>query len=318
MPRNPTTAAPATPRPRTSQTRARVNAVARTGYRPRLLLALAVAAGLAMLAPYVKSWFPNLAVLEEFQFSTRDIDITPPNRWVPPDLVAQVVRRGGLPERVSLLEPELVRRVAEAFADDPWVARVVRVAISRNRGIEAELEYRVPVLMVETARGVYPVDVDAVLLPPGDFSESDARMFPLLRNVKTQPGGAAGTPWGDNVVLGGARLAAALAPEQDLARYWDRFQLASIEAPVPKNAQPQLEDLAYELATRGGTRIVWGRPPGGDDLEPSPAQKLGRLEQYLTNYGSFEAPHGPYRIDIRHFEVIEVSTLDDAPPPRRR
>jgi hypothetical protein len=281
-------------------------------------LALALAGGLVMLAPYVRNWFPDPAGLDEFQFRARAIGVNPPNRWVPPDLVEQVVRRGELPERVSLLEPDLVRRVAEAFADDPWVARVVRVTVSRKSGIEAELEYRVPVLMVETARGVYPVDVEAVLLPPSDFSESDLKRFPLLRNVKTQPAGPAGTPWGDNVVLGGAKLAVALAPEQDLAGYWDRFQLASIVAPVPKNANARLEELAYELATRGGTRIIWGRPPGGDDLEPSPAQKLGRLEQYLSNYGSFEAPHGPYRIDIRHFDVIEVSALGDPPEPRRR
>ena len=318
MPRSPTTPAAATPRSRSPEPRAAARGPARSWYRPRLLLVLAIAAGAVILAPYVRQWFPDPVALEEFQYRARDIRITPPNRWVPPDLVEQVVRRAEFSEQISLLEPDLVRRVATAFAGHPWVARVVRVSVSRSGGIEAELEYRLPVLMVETARGLYPVDADAVLLPPTDFSESDLLRFPQLRNVKTQPAGPAGTPWGDVVVLGGAKLAVALSPDQDLARYWDRFQLAAIEAPLPRVANPRLEDLAYELATRGGTRIVWGRPPGGDDLEPSPAQKLGRLEQYLSNYGSFEAPHGPYRIDIRHFDVIEVSALSDPSEPRRR
>jgi hypothetical protein len=128
----------------------------------------------------------------------------------------------------------------------------------------------------------------------------------------TQPAGPAGVAWGDIVVVGGARLADRIAPGHDLTRYWDRYQLEAIEAPRRGKTDADLADLTYELMTRGGSRIVWGRPPGGDELEPPPSQKLARLDEYLSRYGNFEAPHGPYRIDIRHFEVIEVGTLSGA------
>jgi hypothetical protein len=286
-------------------------------YRPRVLILLAIVAGAVVLSPYARDWLPDLSALAEYQVDARSIQVTPPNRWVPDDLAGQVIRQAELPEQLSLLDDGLAEKLAAAFADHPWVARVVQVRTSRETGISVDLEYRTPVLMVETGRGAYPVDVEGVLLPPADFSVAEARRFPHLRNVKSQPAGPAGVPWGDVIVVGAARLATTLAPGQDLSRYWDRFQLEAIEAPVPGQAEPQLAELNYELVTRGGSRIVWGRPPGGDELEPPPAQKLGRLEQYLSRYGSFEAPDGPYRIDIRHFEVIEVGSLSETKPRTR-
>jgi hypothetical protein len=287
-------------------------------YRPQTLFLLAICVAVIVLYPYARNWLPDPEALPDYRVPARDIHVSTPNRWVPQDLVTQVVRHAALPEHLSLLDGDLVARLAAAFAEHPWVARVVSVRASRDAGIVVDLEYRAPVLMVETTRGAYPVDLAGVLLPPADFSAAEVGRFPHLRNVRTQPAGPAGVPWGDIVVLGGARLANTVAPGQDLTRYWDRFQLEAIEAPHPGQAHADLADLTYELLTRGGSRIVWGRPPGSDDLEPPPSQKLARLEQYLSRYGSFDAPHGPYRIDIRHFEVIEVGSLPDAAAPRGR
>lgn len=284
----------------------------RSWYRPQILLLLAIFGAVAVLHPYVRDWLPDPGASPDYQFTAREMHVTPPNRWVPRDLVEQVVRRAGLPDQFSLLDDGLVAKLAAAFEAHPWVSRVVQVRASRETGIVVDLEYRVPVMMVDTIRGAYPVDVAGVLLPPADFSDSEAARFPHLQNVKSNPAGPAGVAWGDVIVIGGARLAATLAPEQNLSRYWDRFQLEAIVAPRPGRADAALADLTYELRTRGQSRIVWGRPPGGDELEPPPSQKLARLEQYLSRYGSFDAPHGPYRIDIRHFEVIEVGSLPEA------
>ncbi len=286
----------------------------RRWYRPRVLMLLAVGLGVAILRPYIAPHLPDLAEQPDYQFATRDVRITKPNRWVPQDLVEQAVQRAGLPETVSLLDESLVEDMGRALAAHPWVSRVVRVRKSRS-GVTADLEYRTPVMMVETRRGVYPVDLQGILLPPADFGVTDVARLPLVRNVQSLPDGPAGTPWNDEIVRGAARLAAALAPDQDLTRYWTRFSLTSIVAPAREKADASLADLAYELATRGGSRIVWGRAPGVDQLEPSVDQKLGRLEQYLASYGSFDQPHGAFRIDIRHFEVISRQPLGES---RRR
>jgi hypothetical protein len=183
-------------------------------------------------------------------------------------------------------------------------------------GVVAEVEYRMPVLLIESRTGMYPVDRDSTLLPPMDFAVSDLNRFPRLKGVPTTPAGPAGTVWGDAVVLGAARLAEVLAPDGDLSVYWDRFQLESIEAPARTTATITLDEVSYELVTRGRSRIVWGRAPGADDLEPSVAQKLGRLESYFTSHGGFESQGSPNRIDIRQFDTTEVTSL--APPPGTR
>ncbi|MBL8852072.1 MAG: hypothetical protein JNG89_20535, partial [Planctomycetaceae bacterium] len=239
------------------------------------------------------------------------------NRWVPRDFIQRHVDHERLPAEVSLLESGLAQRVAVALAADPWVEDVVSVCVTRT-GITADLKYRTPVLLIEGRTGMYPVDRNSTLLPPMDFAVSDLNRFPRLTGVATTPDGPAGTVWNDTIVLGGARLAEILAPDGDMQIYWDRFQLEAIAAPPRTAATLTLADVSYELVTRGQSRIVWGRAPGADDLEPSVAQKLGRLESYFSSHGSFESHGNPNRIDIRPFEMIDVSSLADPADLRRR
>lgn len=282
--------------------------VRKTLFQPRVLIALALAMAALVLGPSLRDWLPVLDDLPEYRFAMERTRVTAPHRWAPRDLVRQLVEDDKLPPEVSLLQGGLAEEVASALAGHPWVKQVVAVRVSRS-GVTAELEYRIPVLMVEARAGMYPVDRDGTLLPPLDFAASDVRRFPVVRNIRTLPAGPAGASWGDPVVLGAARLADVLAPDQDLSLYWERFQLESIEAPQRTTAEVALQDLCFELLTRGKSRIVWGRPPGADDLEPTVAQKLGRLESYLSSHGSFESPRGPNRIDIRQFDTIEVTSL---------
>lgn len=288
--------------------------VRKTLFQPRVLIALAIVGAALLLTPYVRQWLPILDELPEYRFDATRLQVSAPNRWVPRGFVKQLVDEGRLPAEVSLLEPELAERVAAALSANPWVKEVAAVRVTRG-GIAADLKYRVPVLMVETRTGMYPVDRDSRLLPPRDFAVTDLQRFPKLVNVPTTPAGPAGTEWGDAVVLGAARLAEHLAPDGDLSIYWERFQLVSIEVPARTGAPMTLNDVVYELVTRGRSRIIWGRAPGADDLEPTVAQKLGRLDNYHSSHGGFESQGSPNRIDIRGFETIGVSELE---PVRRR
>jgi len=156
---------------------------------------------------------------------------------------------------------------------------------------------------------MYAVDGEGVLLPPEDFRAEDIRRFPLARNVSTLPRVGAGDVWSDPAVLGAARLAALLTPQQDETDPWRSLGLAAILLPQspPNGGQP----LTYELQTTGGSRIIWGHAPGGDSLEPSPDQKLARLVYYREQCGGFETAQGPTRIDIRDIEVIYAGALTE-------
>jgi hypothetical protein len=70
--------------------------------------------------------------------------------------------------------------------------------------------------------------------------------------------------------------------------------------------------VLLELESTGGSRIQWGRMPGSTypgELEAT--QKVGRLDQYLREFGSYHLPQGPYAIDIRHWQEITRKPLAD-------
>ena len=170
--------------------------------------------------------------------------------------------------------------------------------------IEVELTFRSPAAMVAVPDGLYPIDAKGILLPPIDFSVADARLYPVIRGVQSPPPSAEGTRWRDPAVIGAAQLAELLRPN------WKKLNLAAIRLPHKKRPLIQPEDLTFDLETRGGSLIRWGRAPASDHPgELTPQQKIGRMQKYLADFGSFDAPHGPYEIDIRHWQEISRRPL---------
>ncbi|MEZ6056844.1 MAG: hypothetical protein R3C01_09065 [Planctomycetaceae bacterium] len=281
-----------------------------TIYRPAVLLPLALIGAGLVLTPYLSAWIPSLNGRPEYVTSVEAIRISPPNRWVPDDFVERTVRTAGYTTELSLLDEKLVHRLGQAFAADPWVKELQRIRMHRDGRIEVELTYRHPVLMVQAGTGTYAVDVDGVLLPPGDFSPEETVQFPLAVNARSLPQGAAGRAWGDPAIVGAAQLASILAPEQDLSRHWTPLHLRAIHIPTPTTATRDLKSIDYELLTTGGSRILWGRVPGADDLEPPASTKLQKLEFYLSQYGQYEQPNGVCQIDVRPFDVVSSRPLD--------
>ncbi|MFG0295772.1 MAG: hypothetical protein ACF8PG_07680 [Maioricimonas sp. JB045] len=306
-------------KPRTKQRKpanpsrfARLGSFLVASYRPKAIFLLAVSVAAGFFAPYLIRHLPRLDSSPEYALRADDIVVSAPHDWIPEGFVASVLESADISEDQSLLDENLARNLAEAFAREAWVEEVRRVEIGRDRKVRIDLKYRFPTLMVETTRGDYPVDASGILLPPEDFQPVDRHRFPRVRNIRTLPQGAPGTAWRDPAVTGAARLASYLAPRGDMDR-WKRFELAAIVAPEDVDSSASPDRLAFELITLGGRRIAWGHAPGADSLEPSPDQKVGRLEEYLRRLGSFEEPQGPYLIDIRHFDAtISLQRIDQA------
>lgn len=298
----------------------RVTRFRRFLFRPRVLLFVAGVVSATVVVPMLRERLPDLRRAPDYRVGLADIHITEPPRWVPHDLVEQVLKQAGLSaERLSLLDDDLTPTLHEAFRRHPWVAAVVRVRKSRPRRVDVDLVYRRPVAMVAVQGGMYPVDADGTLLPPTDFSLSDTGRYPQIRNVPSPPQGPAGTNWGDLAVLGAARLADALLQSPPgKPSYWKTLHLAAIRVPDGAGEQAALEELSFDLLTEGGSRIVWGRAPGsGHPGELSVEQKIGRLEKYLADFGSFDHPC-PYEIDIRHWQEISRRPLSAADALPRR
>ncbi|MGE5193069.1 MAG: cell division protein FtsQ/DivIB [Deltaproteobacteria bacterium] len=273
-------------------------------YRPVTVASAAAVVVAGLFLPRLKGLLPDLEQRSEYRLTATQIEITAPPHWVPHDLVSQVVERADLPEELSLLDENLVGEVAEAFRLSPWVEEVVSVSKSFPARVSVVLSYRRPVAMVEVKQGHYPIDAHGVLLPPQEFSVADTRAYPTITGVVSTPQGAAGTEWGDPVVEEAAQLAA------ELACFWKTLGLTAIVCPRAAESHARIDEGVFLLEARGGTRIIWGHAPGTDHPgELSTKQKIGRLEEYVKRFGGFDRPHGPYRIDIRHWRDISRTPL---------
>ena len=269
-------------------------------FQPAMLFRASLVAGVCALWPYVAQKLPSLEGRPEYQISFTQIQVSPlPKHPVPQNLVEQVAEQSGVPSKVSLLSESLTSDIAAAFRRHPWVAKVVRVQKSFPAAVTVELEYRQPVLMAQVPGGRIPVDINGVLLPTADFSASDTNRFPVVQYTGAKPKIRPGAIWNEPNIVAAARLANLLGEK------WKPLKLEAIV--IPQLAEPSTDpkDILLELTGIGGSRIVWGRAPGSDhpgELEPT--QKIRRLEKYLADYGDYAQPHGPYEIDIRHWQEI--------------
>ncbi len=274
-------------------------------FRPARLAKLALVVGVVTLLPYLIQRLPRLAARPEYRLATKQIRIVPaPESPVPGNLLDQVREQAKLPRELSLLDDKLAADLARAFARHPWIAKVVSVRKSHPATVTVEVQYRAPVGMVEVKGGRFPIDASGVVLPPGDFTAADLKRYPTIQGLTPSHSVRPGVAWKDPSLLAAARLAELLAPK------WSELHLESIV--VPNRSEPVIDSskIVLELRASGGSKIIWGRAPGTKHPgELTTAQKIGRLEKYLSEFGGFDRPNGPYEIDIRHWQEISRRPL---------
>jgi len=247
----------------------------------------------------------------EYRVGPEQIEITRLPGWIHSDVRAEVLRDPTLDGTLSLMDDDLTERIAKAFAAHPWVAKVGSVTKEYPALVKVSLVYRRPVCMVEVTDGVYAVDVEGVVLPSEDFSPVEAARFPRLSGIGRKPTGPAGARWGDTRVVGGAEIAAALGP------VWDAMRLYRV---VPLDADPtalnaggnsgrRTVEPIFAIYTRSGAQIIWGYAPGANMMgEPTPAEKVARLQQYLAEHDTFDVVGGRQQpLDVRAMKKATTS-----------
>ncbi len=247
---------------------------------------------------------PLIAESEHYLLDPRAITITPVPTWIRADIRAEVVRNASLDDEVSILDPALARRVADAFEFHPWIDEVVRVTKHAGPRIDVEIIYRKPVAMVDVADAaeLAPIDSRGARLPLADFTPQERQRYPRISGIATLP--LVGQRWDDPAALGAAQLASVLSD------VWHPWQLALIRPTKSPSAAGQFsqQDIAatidrypiYEIVTHDGTRIIWGHAPQAPiGREPSVAEKLARLADYAKTHGGLGggAASGARRIE---------------------
>jgi len=275
-------------------------------FQPKLLLWIGLGGVAFVVGPSLEQFLPDLSRRDEYRMSTRELQIPTPPRWVPVTILDQVIENGDLPEHVSVLDTGLAERIANALQKHPWVRGEVQVHITVPARIEVNFEYRKPVAMVELVDGFYAVDDAGVLLPPRDFPPSEVKAYPRITGIHTTPTGGVGSTWGDERVVGASRIAIALAP------WWQEWNLNAIVVPERQQDRQIYSELEFVVTTEGGSRIIWGRPPGNDHpLEIADEEKIKRLQKFLKLSQQGESLLEPWEVNINHLMEITYRPLPE-------
>lgn len=270
-------------------------------------LALVLAAGYGCHLAW-QHYLPVIARHPQFQIAAENVRITRPPAWIRADVKTEVLRDSGLLGHLSVIDDhhKLQQRVRDAFAFHPWVAHVGRITVNLPASLDVELEYRRPAAAVEAvvreAIVYLPVDAAGVRLPDADFSEYERRALPRISGVASVP--TIGEQWNDERVTSAALLAAKLAD------VWNQLRLVEIVPSMQAQAHGAGSYYAFEIVTSGGTRIVWGAPPGHElDAAESPFDaKRKRLLDYAASQGQFDSIDGPAAVDVRSDLVVTPRT----------
>jgi hypothetical protein len=268
----------------------------RLAYRRRAALAAAlVLAAFGVVG--LRLWHrveEDVLLRPEYALAAHQIQITPQPAWIRADIKAEALRGDSLHAPLSIIDERLNERLAKMFMLHPWVARVEQVTKHYPSHVTVDLVYRRPAAMVEVPGGLFPVDDQAVLLPSDDFSAADARQYPRLAGIGSQPLGPVGTAWGDPSVLDGVKIALALA------QVWRDLRLHSIRRSTINTGVRSGAQTHFELVTENGTVIPWGRAPSIESPAEIPvAEKLARLKKYAADYGGLDESARRNDLDLR-------------------
>ncbi len=252
---------------------------------------------------------PQIVQGSEYVLQPEQIEIPPPPPWIRSDIRAETIRDGSL-TGLSILDRELTVKIARAFGLHTWVEEVRRVSKTKEdqARVIVELVYRRPVAMVEVTMnehpGLLPVDVNGVLLPPGDFSAEQARDYLRISLPDTTPAGPVGTPWGDPRVSGGARIAAVLL------EHWKQLGLYRIAVEPGQSPPPSGSDSTFVLTTRRGAQVSWGPAPlaeNAGDVNAALA-KVERLVAYVEKHGPLDGLNSGVHLDLTQTEPADPRT----------
>ena len=278
--------------------------------RTGTLIALIV---VAVLIAWYAAWHKigdEVLASEQYWLTCENVELMPPADFIRRDIRREVFRDASLDGPLSILDDGLTERIANAFELHAWVASVVRVTKHHPAKVTVQLEYRRPVCMVVSDWQLYPVDVEGVLLPHEDFSPLEARAYPQLDGVDSLPIGPVGTRWGDAGVLGGAEIVAACGTA------WTELGLDRIVA-SPLADIGYGDEHSYDLFTKAGSQIHWGRPPSTKRPNEAPAaDKIARLRLYVAENGTLEGPNGPQYFDVSDRPSAPQGPRTAARPPQ--
>ena len=266
-----------------------------------VIAAFAIALGVAW---YV--YKDKVARQQQFQLKPEMIVLNPEQpEWIKEDVLQAVFSDQKLEEQY-LTDRKLATQLRDAFMLHPCIASVEKVS-KRPDGVDVNLLYRNPVAMVvvklENRTWLYPVDDQAVVLPPRQFTKEDVANYMRVNHDYVPPAGQIGDDWGDDKVVDAAHIAGLLAKAP-----WQSMGLYNIE--LVDNPETK-ETVVYLLKkATPGFRVLWGSLPGHEqEDEITASDKIRRLVEFFNANKRLDVSTEPMELDLRPLSKIEVVPL---------
>ena len=146
----------------------------------------------------------NILQQQQYQLKPEILNLSPEQPdWIKGDVLATVFADQKLEEHY-LTDRKIASQLRDAFLLHPCISAVTRVA-KKPDGVDITLEYRTPVAMVvvklDNRTWLYPVDNQAVVLPPREFSADDVGGYLRITHDYVPPAGQVGDGWGDEKLV---------------------------------------------------------------------------------------------------------------------
>ena len=247
----------------------------------RTLLALRCAAVVAVVGGLVAGWYYSERSLRQYVKNSQSARVDVSNvtladqpdwmgAWLSNDLSAIVAQRVS----ADPMDGKSLADAATALERNPWVARVHRIERHPNRKVVVQASFHRPAAVVGGDAGYHLVTQNGMLLP-GVYrnDQLDVLGLPVIEGV-----GAA--PVAEGAVWPGEDLQAGLDLVNVLKGEWYLPQLSSIRV----DQRDRMGRIRLMLITRTGGTLIWGLPPGEDQVvEASTHVKRERLRIYSRN-----------------------------------
>ena len=244
------------------------------------------------------------------------IEYTQPPEWLKRDILSEVIKFGSL-ESKRISDQNLTVQVRNAFAHHPWVKRVERIRIHYPASLEVLLQYRKPVAFValpdddptDDVAFIWPIDGESTVLPPEDFTPEFAQTFRRIDVGATVRTGADGSPWGDELVADGAKIAELLYEDWDSLRDV-LYQIEQSSLPASTSDRADFDIVGRPSGGSRGLVVHWGCAPGKEQaFEPTAKAKLEKLKELVNEARlSGQLPYGEY--DLRSVRALQAARHD--------
>ncbi|NUN48483.1 MAG: hypothetical protein HUU15_06605 [Candidatus Brocadiae bacterium] len=254
--------------------------------------------GALLLVLVHRSVYAYLQVGDSYTIDLASLHVADRPEWAGDALVGEFRTSGPLTGKMSIFDPDVVRRVTEHYQANPWVARVLSVEKEFPNSLRVKVEMRKPAVAVEVRGRYILVDRERIRIP-GEYAQVPRFSFPVakvlgVRSAAPEPGKV----WDDAMVDAGVSVGCALADNRI-----DR-QMTVTGIDVSRVGRGGRESEIVILA-EDGVAIEWGRAPAAGKHGELPVdEKILNLKGVLMSQPRLK---GVARVKVQFDDPVVIT-----------